>query len=297
MADDKQRATEEEWWDTYADVQEQIWVYDEYFETIVRSGYLQEMVNFLYRPSGRVLDFGCGSGWVGLRLAEKGMHLEGVDLSAEQIKQAKQQALERGITNVNFWQSGVKIIEHHLSYDSIIVHSLFHHLNTTDKQILLKGIAAKLVDGGKAYFYEPLAAKHGPDILGRILNKGLLGVFWLMRRIAYWLRLQEPVVQQAIQSGWNMQSPNEAPIDLDEFVAMLPPELKLVKVTCWHMATIAYANLCMGLKPFWRKLARPLIVFFQIADWIALSDHYRSYMRAWPMASIMLIKAGKINNY
>lgn len=287
----KQPATEEEWWDTFGDVQEQIWVYDAYFEQIVRGGYLQEMVEFLYKPGGRVLDFGCGSGWVGMLLAEKGMELEGVDLSAEQVKQAKLAAQARGLTKAQFKQSGVEIVKEHGSFDSIVVHSLFHHLNPADKQTLLDSIAARLEAGGKAFFYEPLAAKQGSNPIGRILNKSLLGGLWLMRKTAYWLDMQEPIVQQAIRRGWKMQSPDEAPIDLDEFIRMLPPELQVVKVTCWHMAAIAYANWCMGLKPFWRRLARPGIQLFKLIDSLVLSPRYRSYMRAWPMASIMLIKS------
>jgi ubiquinone/menaquinone biosynthesis C-methylase UbiE len=46
---------------------------------------------------GRALDLGCGGGWLSLELARCGLHVEGVDISEEQIEIARQVALTNPI--------------------------------------------------------------------------------------------------------------------------------------------------------------------------------------------------------
>ena len=56
----------------------------------------------LMTPSDVVLDIGCGTGSLALRLAPSGAHVHGLDLSSEMIRIARGKAAAAGIENVTF---------------------------------------------------------------------------------------------------------------------------------------------------------------------------------------------------
>jgi SAM-dependent methyltransferase len=286
--------SEQEWWDIYGEIQDRVWLYDEYLEKVVRSEYLNEMENFLFKPEGHVLDIGCGSGWVGLHLAEKGMHLDGLDVSIEQIERANEKVKERGLNNARFFQGGIDIIETLPKYDGVIVHALFHHLCLDEKKSLLNNINHSLCEGGKVYFYEPVASKSNPDVISKFLDKIIIYMLGGLRCLVYCLHLHEIEIRDAIDSGWTMQSPEEAPIDIDNFRSMLPANLTVIQVRYWHMCTTAYASLCMSMKPSWRRFIEKGVIFCRWLDNLILRSRYRESMHAWPMASIMVVKSDTI---
>jgi SAM-dependent methyltransferase len=53
-------------------------------------------------PSHRVIDVACGTGALSLAMAEKAMHVTGIDLSEDMIITAQRTARRRGFTNVSF---------------------------------------------------------------------------------------------------------------------------------------------------------------------------------------------------
>jgi SAM-dependent methyltransferase len=280
--------TEEAWWDRYGHLHERIWNYDEKLTERVRGGYLADMEQFLFKPGGRLLEFGCGTGWVGLRVAQKGMVLEGMDLSGEQIERARENAASAGILNVHFFQGGIAQIPTGVQYDSVILHSLLHHLDQDVIKALFVHLAQALPSEGRIYAYEPAAARPGPPLGAWILDKTLLLCLRLLRFLVFHLRMQEPVVRRAIQSGWTMKSPDENPLDLNHLEAWLPDELKIVNIAYWHMCAVAYANLCMGLRPFWRSWLSRLTPVFIRLDGLVLHHPWRVYLKAWPMVGIKI---------
>lgn len=54
------------------------------------------------KPGDVVLDIGCGTGSLVLRLAERGAHLHGLDYSAAMIEIARAKAATQGVKNVTF---------------------------------------------------------------------------------------------------------------------------------------------------------------------------------------------------
>lgn len=282
--------TEEAWWDRYGDLHERIWHYDERLTELVRGDYLADMEQFLFRPGGRLLEFGCGTGWVGLRVAQKGMLLEGVDVSGEQIARARKNAVKADISNARFFQGGVEQIPAGTQYDSVILHSLLHHLCEDEVRNLFARLAQVLRPGGRIYAYEPAAARLNPPIGAWTLDKALLLLLRILRAFVFHSRMQKPDVRRAIQTGWKMKSPDEAPLDLEHFGTLLPDGLEIMDIAYWHMCAVAYANLCMGLEPFWHKLLSRLTPIFVWIDSLILYSPWRAYLKAWPMVGIKVEK-------
>ncbi|MFQ5856011.1 MAG: SAM-dependent methyltransferase [Anaerolineae bacterium] len=281
---------ERAWWNEFGHLNEQVWQYNPELSRIVRSDYLAELETFLFKPDGRVLDIGCGHGWVGLRLAQRGMHLDGLDLSDAQIEEARRRAAESGLPNVRFWRADARTLERHGQYDSVIVHALLHHLDRDSQVGLLKSIADLLTEGGRVYLYEPLAPAPDPPLAVVVFDKALGG---FMRGLTFTARvagIMAPQFSAAQRRGWSMRSSDEAPIHLDNLLAARPDTLKVVSITTWQAYSIMYANLCMMLRQPWQRWAGRLAPVFYRLDRLVLSRPWHRYLRGWPMAGIALEK-------
>lgn len=281
--------TEEAWWDQHGDLQERIWHYDEKLTKIVRGGYLADMEQFLFKPNGRLLEFGCGTGWVGLRLAQRGMFLDGVDLSGEQISRARCKVEKMGIANASFRQGGIDQISTEAEYDGVVLHALLHHLNREKIKVLFGRLRQALRPGGRIYAYEPIAARANPPIGAWVLDKTTLLAIRSLRTLVFGLGIQDPKIRNAIKNGWHMRSPEESPIHLDDLEDLLSEGLNIIDVAYWHMLAVAYANLCMGLKPYWRGVLSEFAPVFVLIDRMILRLPQRVYLKAWPMAGIKII--------
>jgi 2-polyprenyl-3-methyl-5-hydroxy-6-metoxy-1,4-benzoquinol methylase len=285
---------EREWWNRFGQLNEEVWQYNPALHRMVRSGYLAEMEAFLFHPGGRVLDVGCGHGWVGLRLAARGMRLDGIDLSEVQVARARQRAAAMGATEARFWRADACDLaddpDNAGRYDSSIVHALLHHLPEDAQIALLEALAQLLRPGGRAYLYEPVAAAPGAPWPVALVDKALGG---LLRTLTVAARRMGIVAQRfrtAQQAGWTMLSPGEAPVDLERLLACLPAELDVVDVRLLHAYAVMYANLCMQLRQPWQDRAAHLVPLFVGLDRAVLRQPWARYLRAWPMAGVMLEK-------
>jgi len=103
----------------------------------------------------KVLDFGCGSGWMSIALAERGCDVVAVDLSLQSLKKARQAASEKGLENrITFCQmNGEALGIKSSQFDFVIGNAIIHHL---DVQNAFQEIREILKKGGVAYFVEPL---------------------------------------------------------------------------------------------------------------------------------------------
>jgi SAM-dependent methyltransferase len=284
--------SEREWWNAHSDLVDYIWSYDDYLQVVVRGGYLAELNSFLFKPGGRLLDFGCGTAWASLPLAQRGMHLVGIDVSKAQITKACQQAKTLNLTNVSFYCADRIPDDEDQRYDSVLLHALLHHLPDNEKCRLLGDVARALVDGGRLYIYEPLAPKSEAPWFPRLVERVIGTVFRLTYFLAQRLRLYENRIGEAICTGWTMKSPDEEPLPLDRLLGLLPPTLAVTRISYWQCWAITYANFCMGLRPPWRNMAERLAPLFVGLDRIVLRTPMRDYLRGWPMVSILAEKRG-----
>jgi SAM-dependent methyltransferase len=278
------------WWDRYAPLVDRIWHYDDYLHQAVRSEYLDEMYGFLFKPGGRLLDYGCGTGWFSLPFAQRGMWVDGIDASSAQVHRARQAARSLGLTNVRFWRATSLGKEQDDTYDAVLLHALVHHVPVEQRQVLLGDVGNALLDGGKLYIYEPLAAPDNPPWQATVATWAVGALLRILHEAARMGRLYAAEIAAAMRDGWTLGSPQEQPARLDQLLRLLPPQLSVLTVHPWHCWSISYANYCMSLHPAWRKRLERAAPFFCRLDRQALATAWYPYLRPWPLVSILAQK-------
>jgi 2-polyprenyl-3-methyl-5-hydroxy-6-metoxy-1,4-benzoquinol methylase len=80
--------------------------------------FIEKEIN--YDKKSVILDVGCGTGRHSIELARRGYKVTGVDLSADQLKRAKEKAVEAGV-KVNFLQQDARLINFKDEFDLVIL--------------------------------------------------------------------------------------------------------------------------------------------------------------------------------
>lgn len=103
----------------------------------------------------RLLDYGCGSGWLGVYLAKQGAQVEGFDISGKLIEVATQRAKMNGVENLcNFRKMSAENLEYpDESFDLVVGISILHHIELPPAVFHLKRV---MREGALAIFIEPL---------------------------------------------------------------------------------------------------------------------------------------------
>ena len=120
-------------------------------ETIARE--VEWLVGTLgLEPGARVLDLGCGPGLYSAALAERGLDVTGVDVSATSLAHARRVAAETGLA-IRYVQADYRELEEHGAYDAALL--VYHELGVfpeTDRAALLGRICDALRPGGRFAF-------------------------------------------------------------------------------------------------------------------------------------------------
>lgn len=143
-------------------------------DAMTRGGYERRLADFWLaampdvvarlRSGGSALDVGCGAGVVSLSLARSypQASLTGVDLSAESIAKANQQAEAAGLRErVRFIAAAVDSLPKQPGYDFITLCDVLHDL--ADPLTTLAEIRSLLKPGGTLLVIEPHVADHLED--------------------------------------------------------------------------------------------------------------------------------------
>ncbi|GAB4345888.1 MAG: hypothetical protein Kow0099_26600 [Candidatus Abyssubacteria bacterium] len=109
----------------------------------------------------KVLEYGCGHGWLTVDLAQPGAEVHAFDISEESLKIARQYAIKKGVAErVHFKRDNAEALGYEdNTFDVVVGGAILHHL---DLDAAFGEIHRVLKRGGKAFFLEPLG--HNPVI-------------------------------------------------------------------------------------------------------------------------------------
>ena len=121
---------------------------------------LSEQYNYFWKQIGdvqgkKLLDFGCGNGWVSIMYAKRGAEVWGFDISGELIEKARKSVNENGLEDKITLE---KLAAENLSFDDnffdlVVGSAILHH---TELDVTLRHVARVLKPDGKAIFIEPM---------------------------------------------------------------------------------------------------------------------------------------------
>jgi len=274
---------EKEWWDAHGEYMTYQWRLTPSLHKVIRAPLEEDYIRYLLKPGGRLLDLGCGSGWLSLYFAEKGMSVLGIDVSKEQINAAIELKEGRQLLSVDF--QCVDFIEWDISefdnaFDSIFVSAFIHHLPMVELEIIFQKIASITKSGGHIFMYEPLTAirprKLAIKVLDRICNAGLA---ILLDKLPNFMGLISQRHKAELARGYTMVSPRERPVDIEILKTFCKKDFDICEVRGWHLHSLGFSMQVTALKENARKYYEPLgklwywidKVFFKVFGWDAFA--------------------------
>jgi ubiquinone/menaquinone biosynthesis C-methylase UbiE len=124
-------------------------------------------------PTHRVLDLGCGTGTLLVRLKRRHSTLQifGLDPDRKVLRRAHQKARRAGVL-VHFDQGFSDALPYKgASFDRVISSFMFHHLQEGDREKTLQEVARVLKPGGSFHLLDFTASEQGsPGLCGRLLE-------------------------------------------------------------------------------------------------------------------------------
>jgi 2-polyprenyl-3-methyl-5-hydroxy-6-metoxy-1,4-benzoquinol methylase len=242
------------WWDTYGNYMNYQWALMPALNKIVRTHWQREFTEFLYCRKGTLLDMGCGSGWLSLYFAKKGMTVLGIDLSDEQVRIANLKKERSGLDNLEFESCNLvywDCTDYKNKFDSVFVNAFLHHLPADEIKTILKNIAYILRKGGRCYLYEPLASQSKKkSIFAKSTDfaiEHLLAI--LINKIPKFFNFWSTRYKDELSKGYTMKSPHEAPVDVEWIKKSLPEPLSVANIKAWHLYSLGFAMQIMSLNP------------------------------------------------
>src|SRR3990167_3295994 len=121
--------------------------------------------------NAKILDIGCGDGWISIIAAKEGHEVLGIDSSPSAIKEAMSAANEKGLTNKLRFEVGdaLGLPYDDNFFDAVIDRGLFHHILPQNREIYLQNILRVLKK--KSLVYLSVFSKNNPVGIGQLFNK------------------------------------------------------------------------------------------------------------------------------
>lgn len=228
------------WWTQYGDVEEEYcWVQTAQIQRLLRGHYLRRIARAI-PPGSRVLEIGCGSGWLSLLLARYGAsQVHGVDLSPEQIERARAAAAASEVgQRVSFSCGTAPSTDLPADaapgrYEALVAHGVLHHLSDDEIHALLRTFSTRWASPeAQVFLVEPVqyrsagAERTRLDAwVDRLIHLPRAGARVGLRRFSP----EEAALTARIDSRGD--SPKEAPFRPGELETLLEPYLQVVRKT------------------------------------------------------------------
>lgn len=120
-------------------------------------------------PPARVVEFGCGTGWLGLMFAQSGYEVIGIDISPDAIALAEEARQDRGIGHASFRLGDYESVEISEPADYVVFYDSLHH--AASEEDALKTAYRVLVPGGSVFCFEPGAGHAATPLAKQIVAK------------------------------------------------------------------------------------------------------------------------------
>lgn len=232
-ADEVTNALEHDWWNENAATIARVWEMEPEVSRAVRGAYLEKAKAFFLqgRDEARVLELGCGSGWVGQSIAGPRLRIIGTDFSEAQVALARRRAEANGLQQYCSYRvaSAAHWPDEARTADCALVHAFLHHLDESELAGVLRDLRTRLRPGARIWFYEP-AFLPSPALEGaaRTVARAFHACSAAFRLVSRALGLRdqdtaekfERLTQRADANGWYL-SPKEVPFDHGSFTANL----------------------------------------------------------------------------
>jgi len=287
-----------EWWNKYADVMAEQWTLTPSMNAMIRAEYENDYADYLFKPNGTFLEIGCGIGWIGQKFARRGMRVDGIDFSDEQLNLARKQAAAEGLDDVAYFVRDLvndSLQGRFEKYDSVLVNAVLHHLSAPEVESLMKRIAAVLAPNGRLFIYEPIALHGDRKVRGALVypvDFVARGMLFTINRLGKALHLFKENFAEAMRSGYTGTSPDERPIPLDGLRRSLVAQgLEIVEERPVHNYSLALAMSVIRLKPKLVSLLTPAVwAFYKIDGWLFRTVGLQNFGGKWVLCSIKVVR-------
>jgi SAM-dependent methyltransferase len=113
---------------------------------------MDALFHFLAPPPARLIEFGCGVGWLSLFLATRGYQTTSIDISPDAIAAAREQAQRRGIANAEFLVGDYEDPVPRTDFDYALFYDSLHHAEV--EQLAVQRAYEALKSGGAMIAFE-----------------------------------------------------------------------------------------------------------------------------------------------
>jgi SAM-dependent methyltransferase len=203
--------------------------------------YLSKMKNFFVKDAAllpvKILEIGCGSGWVCRLVADENFLVTGTDFSEEQLAIANTMTKQFNKENYCTYELA-DASSFQKDVDGVVIHALLHHLSVNELNVFFDQFA-QLKKGTKIFVYEPLffAKQDGKisfrDKLINFFVRATRSLSFRMARMSgrkdeVLVKAMDKINQDAENNGWYI-SPKEIPFYPDELENYFLPLCTLQK--------------------------------------------------------------------
>lgn len=210
---------------------------NEYQSTFLRYNCFKPVYGFFgLDENAVVLDYGCGTGWTSIPLAEKAKKVYAIDIAASDIDLLKKAIADNSVTNLFPSVSDAENLPFGAeSFDFVFGNSILHHLHL-DKA--LSEVHRVLKKGGKAAFCEPYG--HNPllNLYRHIKDRYIDKITYIHRPI-------KSTDRKIFEKYFSSVQFIETGFTSDKFFFIMPIESKILKTMPFTRKFASYVTILL----------------------------------------------------